>query len=224
MDSTLESYDFWVFDLDGTLVDVEPSYTREVIMAVGDRLGHEFSEWETTALWYGFGDHRNTLLAEKGIDPARFWSVFHEVEDAEARAAATFLYDDAERLLSTLDCPIGVVTHCQRYLTDPVLDQLHIRDWFDAVFCCTDDTGWKPDPTPVYETLARMGIRNDGDIARGVLAGDSPQDIGAAWNVGLDGIHVERHGHDRRGICVLGDQRVAQLDEIITPSRSPATD
>lgn len=224
MDSTFTSYDFWVFDLDGTLVDVEQSYTREVLTTVGDRLGHEFSEWEMTALWYGFGSHRNTLLAEKGIDPANFWSAFHDVEDAEARAAATFLYDDAECLLSKLDCPIGVVTHCQRYLTDPVLDQLHIRDWFDAVYCCTDETGWKPDPTPVYETLTKMGVRHrDDTTVRGALAGDSPQDIGAAWNVGLDGIHVERHGHDRRGVCVLGDQRVSQLDEI-GAHRSPAMD
>lgn len=225
MASTLESYDFWVFDLDGTLVDVEPSYTRDVLTTVGDRLGHEFSEWEKVALWYGFGQHRASLLAEKGIDPARFWSVFHEVEDAEARAAATFLYTDAERVLSALDCPIGVVTHCQQYLTDPVLDQLDIRDWFDTVFCCTDETGWKPDPTPVRRTLTEMDIshRNGTDV-RGALVGDSPQDIGAAWNVGLDGIHVERHGHDRRGVCVLGDRRVTRLDELTARPRGPAMD
>lgn len=225
MASTLESYDFWVFDLDGTLVDVEPSYTRDVLTTVGDRLGHEFSEWEKVALWYGFGQHRASLLAEKGIDPARFWSVFHEVEDAEARAAATFLYADAERVLSALDCPIGVVTHCQQYLTDPVLDQLDIRDWFDTVFCCTEETGWKPDPTPVRRTLTEMDIRHrNGADARGVLVGDSPQDIGAAWNVGLDGIHVERHGHDRRGVCVLGDWRVTRLDELTVRPRGPAMD
>jgi phosphoglycolate phosphatase len=49
---------------------------------------------------------------------------------------------------------------------------------------------------------------------RGVLVGDGPQDVGAAWNAGLDGIHVERHGHDRRGSCVLGDRRVTRLTEI----------
>lgn len=224
MDSTLESYEFWVFDLDGTLVDVEPSYATEVVTMVGERLGRGFSEWEKAALWYGFGDHRTALLAEKGIDPARFWSVFHEVEDAEARAAATFLYDDAERVLSALDCPVGVVTHCQRYLTDPVLDHLDIRDWFDTVFCCTEESGWKPDPAPVRQALTGMDIRHRGADARGALVGDSPQDIGAAWNVGLDGIHVERHGHDRRGVCVLGDRRVTQLDELITRSRGPAMD
>ena len=31
------AYDFWLFDLDGTLVDAEWSYTREVFDRVGDR-------------------------------------------------------------------------------------------------------------------------------------------------------------------------------------------
>lgn len=219
MASTLESYDYWVFDLDGTLVDVESSYATEVLTTVGDRLGHGFSEWEIKALWYGFGSHRNALFHQKEIDPSHFWSVFHEVEDPASRADATFLYDDADYVLPTLESPVGVVTHCQRYLTDPVLDRLDIRDWFDTVFCCTDESGWKPDPAPVYQTLTEMGVSRSEDAdTRGALVGDSPQDIGAAWNTGLDGIHVERHGHDRRGVCVLGDQRVSQLDELTARS------
>jgi phosphoglycolate phosphatase len=49
-----------------------------------------------------------------------------------------------------------------------------------------------------------------------VLVGDGPQDIGAAWNAGLDGAHVERHGHDRRGMCVVGDHRLERVDELVT--------
>jgi phosphoglycolate phosphatase len=52
------------------------------------------------------------------------------------------------------------------------------------------------------------------DGGRGVLAGDAASDIGAAWNAGLDGIHVERHGPDHRGQCVLGDRRVTSFDEL----------
>lgn len=220
MHSSRMPYDFWVFDLDGTIVDIEPSYAKEVLTRVGDRLGHELSEWEMAALWYGFGGTRDDLFAKKGIDPVTFWSTFHEIEDAEARASATFLYEDADRILSDIDRPIGVVTHCQQYLTDPVLDYLDIRDWFDTVFCCTEESGWKPDPAPVRKAMTAMGVDSGANGTRGVLIGDSPQDIGAAWNAGLDGVHVERHGHDRRGTCVLGDYRVTQLDELTTRSGS----
>ena len=37
-------YDVHLFDLDGTLVDAEWSYTRGVFDRVGDRLGRSFSD------------------------------------------------------------------------------------------------------------------------------------------------------------------------------------
>ncbi|WP_330631506.1 HAD family hydrolase [Halocatena halophila] len=223
MASTLGEYDFWLFDLDGTLVDVEPSYRSSVIETVGDRLGHGFTEEERTVLWHGFGDRRQHLLERHSIDPERFWKHFHEVEDPIARAEATYLFEDAEMMFASLDRPAGLVTHCQRYLTDPVLDSLDIRDWFESVLCCTEETGWKPDPRPIERTMSAMGL-SSGGTTRGVLVGDNQQDVGAAWNVGLDAVHVERHGPRARGACVLGDRRVRGLDELVGRSHEPAMD
>ncbi len=202
-------YDRWVFDLDGTLVDVEPSYVHDVLGRVGKRLGYPFTEREAEALWHGFGGERNATLEAAGIEPERFWATFHDEEDAEARAAATFLYDDAE-FVGEIEAPTVLVTHCQRYLTEPVLSTLDIADWFDAVVCCTAETGWKPDPEPVHRALSAV----DAGEGSGILIGDAPHDIGAAWNAGLDGAHVERHGHERRGVCVLGDYRLRRVDEL----------
>lgn len=204
------AYDRWVFDLDGTLVDVEGDYVQDVLGRVGARLGYQFSERQAETIWHGFSGQRSEQLRSWGIDPDQFWAIFHEEEDAEARADATFLYDDAA-FVGELDAPTVLVTHCQQYLTDPVLDTLDIADWFDSIVCCTADTGWKPDPTPVRNALAAAGATT----GRGVLVGDSPQDVGAAWNAGLDAAHIERHGHDRRGSCVVGDYRVGRLDELL---------
>jgi phosphoglycolate phosphatase len=103
------------------------------------------------------------------------------------------------------------VTHCQEFLAGPVLDHLDIRDWFDVVLCCTSEVGWKPDPAPVRHTLSQLDVQEG---ARGVLAGDGASDVGAAWNAGLDGVHVERHAPERRGHCVLADYRVSSFDEL----------
>jgi phosphoglycolate phosphatase len=203
------SYDRWAFDLDGTLVDVEGAYVHDLLGRVGDRLGYSFSEREAEALWHGFGGERNATLEAAGLDPERFWEAFHDEEDAEARADATYLYDDAE-FVGELSAPTVLVTHCQEYLTEPVLSALDIADWFDTVVCCTAETGWKPDPTPVERALSSAGAR-DGP---GLLVGDTPHDIGAAWNAGLDGAHIERHSHERRGLCVVGDYRLDRLDEL----------
>jgi phosphoglycolate phosphatase len=207
---TAPSYEKWVFDLDGTLVDVDPDYVQDVFARVGDRIGHEFTDRQAEAVWHGLGGFRNDQLADWGIDPDAFWEAFHEEESAEARADATFLYDDAAAV-ADLEAPTVLVTHCQQYLTDPILDDLDIRDWFDAVVCCTEATGWKPDPEPVRMALSAAGANG----GRGVLVGDGPHDVGAAWNAGLDGAHVERHGHERRGLCVVGDHRLERVDDLL---------
>jgi len=204
-------YDYWLFDLDGTLVDAEWSYRREVFDRVGDRLGYRFSDREADLLWHGLTGPRDEVLRDWGLDPDEFWPAFHDVEDAQVRAQNTYLHDDAA-FVPDLDCPVGLVTHCQQFLADPVLDHLDIRDWFDAVVCCTDETGWKPDPRPVESVMADLGVAHNGH--EGVLAGDGPSDIGAAWNAGLDGIHVERHDPEKRGHCVRADYRVERFDEL----------
>jgi len=206
------TYDFWLLDLDGTLVDADSSYIHDVMRTVGSRFGVSFTDWETEMLWYGPSEPRNRILTDYAIDPVQFWDVFHEVEEPETRAAATTLYDDAETFISAIETPIGLVTHCQPYLTGPVLEALDIRDWFDTVVCCTDETGWKPDPGPVELAMGELGVGANGH--RGAVVGDDPGDIGAAWNAGLSGIHVQRRDPDRVGQCVLGDQRVRSLSEL----------
>ncbi|MFB6113567.1 MAG: HAD family hydrolase [Halodesulfurarchaeum sp.] len=212
-----EAYDFWLLDLDGTLVDTEWEYTRSVFDRVGDRIGREFSDREAEILWHGLGGSRNAFLRELGFDPPSFWEAFHEVEDPQSRAEATFLYDDAA-FVADLDVPVGVVTHSQPFLSDPVLENLGIEDWFDVVVNCSADLGWKPDPAPVELAMDRLSV--DPDAHRGVLAGDAESDVGAAWNAGLDGIHVERHDPCRRGKCVLGDFRITSFEDLWAHSAS----
>jgi len=212
-------YDFHLFDLDGTLVDAEWSYTRAVFDRVGDRLGRRFSDREARVLWHGLGGPRGDTLREIGVDPEAFWPAFHAVEDPVARAEATYLHDDAARLLDRVDDaggPTGLVTHCQRFLAEPVLDRVALDGRFDAVICCTDETGWKPDPGPIELAMRELGVDPRSD--RGYYAGDGESDVGAAWNAGLDAVHVERVGHEDRGRCVLGDRRVDRLDELVDPT------
>lgn len=210
-----EEYDFWLFDLDGTLIDAEWEYIRSVFDRAGEQLGREFTDSEAECIWHGLGGKRDSLLREMGVDPAEFWAVFHEAETPAERAAASKLYDDAAVLLATLDrsaTPVGIVTHCQSFLTQPVLEELALDGRFEIVVCCDEESGWKPDPTPVQQAMDALGVSADD---RGVFVGDAAVDIGAAWNAGLDGIHIERHGHAQRGHCVRGEYRVSSLTELL---------
>ncbi len=205
-------YDFWLLDLDGTVVDIEQSYIHEVIREVGDRLGHGFTDREAELLWYGIGNARDELLSASDIDRDAFWDTFHEVEKPETRADATYVYDDAADFVPTLSEPVGVVTHCQEYLTGPVLERLDIADWFDTVVCCSDETGWKPDPTPVQMAMRELGVAHNGHV--GAMAGDDPQDVEAAHNAGIDGVHVSRPDRNWAGKRVLDAPRVAELTDL----------
>ena len=205
-------YDYWLLDLDGTLIDVDWAYPRSVFDRVGDRLDREFSDREAEILWHGLGGNRNDQLREWGIDPQEFWPAFHDIEDPQRRAEETYIYDDAE-FVGELDCPVGLVTHCQPFLANPVLDELGIRDWFDTIICCDEELGWKPDPAPMHHAMDQLGVRETGN--EGVYAGDGASDVGAAWNAGLDAVHVERHGHHQRERCVLGDYRVESFSELL---------
>jgi phosphoglycolate phosphatase len=209
-------YDFWLLDLDGTLIDIDWAYPRSVFDEVGDRLGREFTDHEAELLWHGLGGSRDEQLRAWGIDPEKFWDAFHDIEDPQRRAGNTYLYDDAQ-FVADLECPVGLVTHCQPFLTGPVLDELDIREWFDTVVCCDAELGWKPDPAPVEHAMADLGVAANGH--EGVFAGDGANDVGAAWNAGLDAVHVERHGHERRRQCVLGDYRVESFDELLAEPR-----
>lgn len=206
------AYDFWLLDLDGTIVDVESGYVHEVIDEVGDRLGESFTPTEAEHLWYEVEADRAAVLEEHGVDPSTFWSAFHEVEDPVARAAATYVYDDAADFVPAREEPVGVVTHCQSYLTEPILESLDIADWFDTVVCCSEDVGWKPDPGPVELAMKDLDVGYNGHV--GVLAGDSPADVGAARNAGLEAAHVDRSGVSRGVGGSLGDRRVTSLTEL----------
>jgi len=204
-------FDFWLFDLDGTLIDVEQQYIYDVMNTVGRRFGVGFSEWEAEQLWYGPSHSRATVLDRHGLAPEPFWDAFHEIESPERRAAASHLYPDTDPFVRAVDAPVGLVTHCQEFLTEPVLEGLGITDWFDTIVCCTDQTGWKPDPEPVELAIQGLGVSQE---SRGVLVGDDPSDVGAAWNAGLTGVHIQRRNPDRIGQCVRGDHRIDSLAEL----------
>ena len=208
------AYDFWLLDLDGTLVDVEFGYKRELLAEVGDRLGVAFADPEIQRVWHGSTASRQGVLESKGLTERQFWSTFDEADDPAARVEATYLYEDAA-VVRGLDAPTGIVTHCPAPITAKVLAHLDIRDWFDTVVCCDETIGWKPDPAPIREAMSDLAIAANGNGHSGVYAGDGPHDVGAAWNAGLDGIHVDRHDAALRGEYVFADHSVRAFTDLL---------
>jgi phosphoglycolate phosphatase len=206
-----DRFDFWLFDYDGTVVDTEWWYVESLLSEVTAAVGHPLSAEQAYAFWHGIGGPRTGLLAGWGIDPPSFWAALDRIEDPTERAAATYLHEDAAQLIARLraaSVPIGVVTHSPPQLAAAVQSALELEGTFDAFVSCSDTVGWKPDPAPVLRAMDALGVSG---AQRGVMVGDGDADLGAAWAADLQFIHIDRHGHERRGHCVLGDHRLGDL-------------
>jgi len=134
-------YDFHLFDLDGTLVDAEWSYTRGVFDRVSDRLGRPFSDREAYVLWHGLGGARGDTLRDLGIDPDAFWPAFHAEEDPDARAEATYLHDDAA------DCSTASTTPAARPGSSPTASGSSPSPCSTDLTSATGSTRWSAVPT-----------------------------------------------------------------------------
>lgn len=197
-------HDFWLLDLDGTILTVEESYIHETIGQVGDALGRTFSDEAAVAIWYGRDGLRNDILTQGGVTPAEFWAAFHEIEDPIARAEATRLHPDATAV-TELDGPRAIVTHCQPYLLEPIFDRLDIRDWFDVVVTGSDELGRKPDPAPLHRAMTTLEV----DGGTGAMVGDSVADLEAARHAGVTAVLIDRDGSVDPSIA---DRVVTSLD------------
>lgn len=183
-------FDYYVFDLDGVLVDVRDSYRREIFEEVGDELGRGFTDEEIDRLWYGVGGDRKEILRDWGYDPREFWEVFDAIDTPERRVEHTYAYDDTT-VLDEIEVPMGVVTHSPPALADRALEKTGLEGKFDSVICCSYELGYKPEPEPIRVCLDEIGASPDDSV----MIGDSVSDVKGAWNAGLTAGHIDRVGH-----------------------------
>ncbi len=198
-------FDSYLFDLDGVIVDVEDSYRRKIFDEVSEVTGRQYTDSQIQRLWHGVGgESREGILESWGENPREFWRIFDWFDAPERRLQHTYVYPDAD-VLTSLEGPVGVVTHSPRDLAESALEKADLLDVVDEVVACSYETGYKPDPTPIEMCLERVGADPDG----AALVGDSESDVQGAWNAGIAGGHVDRIDHP-----IDADFRVESLREL----------
>lgn len=181
-------YNYYIFDLDGVLVDVTDSYKREIMDKVGDKLNYSFTENQIKKLWYEIGGHRESIIRSWGFNPEKFWNVFDSLDIPKKRIKNTFIYSDAEAISKLKDRKMGIVTHSKFKVAKETLKSNNIYRYFDAVISCNQEIGYKPDPNPVKKCMERISAERQNTV----LVGDSVSDTKAASNVGIDSCHINR--------------------------------
>jgi beta-phosphoglucomutase family hydrolase len=150
-----------IFDCDGTLADTMPAHYRAWTSML-DRHGIPFTETR----FYELGGVPTAqiiliLSSESGVPVTDLDRMVREKESAFLESL------DAVRPLEVVVAiaaayrgrlPMAVASGGYRETITRTLDQLRIRDWFDAMVVAEDTKRHKPEPDVFLEAARRLGV------------------------------------------------------------------
>lgn len=200
-----------VFDLDGTLVDTAPDLadTTNVVLA---KEGFPPIEHEILRDFIGLGARTMIVKALEAHGASRSEAEIDAMRDDFVAHYATRIARHSRafpEMLAALDTlaaegvAVAVCTNKREGLARQLLDELGLTDRFAAL--CGGDTfvTAKPDPEPLFGTIARAG----GDPSRTVYVGDSRIDFETARAARIPMVGVT-YGYSDVPIVELGPERL----------------
>ena len=172
---------YFIFDVDGTLIDSAPVYLPALGQALNDHGYTPLPEQIQTAFgmtgWQG--------LAYCGVPENEFDAVMHSWEqEAYRHLERVKVYDgiiDTLRALKEGGNKLGIATSRNRSQYTHGVIPLGLSKFFDAVVCSDDVADPKPAPDELFECLKRMG----GNTEQAVFIGDSAYDMQCARSAGV---------------------------------------
>ena len=194
----MDTYDAYLFDLDGTLVDTAPDLMAGLNVCLTEH-GYSAVDEELTRRWVGHGAAKmiEQALVHQGSDgpPARLarsmldrfldYYVAHIADESAP-------YPGVRDALTSLDprARLGVVTNKVTRLTTALLDALDLSRCFEVVVCGDTLGVYKPAADPALHACATLGT----DPARTLFVGDSITDVQCARAAGCNVVCV-RYGY-----------------------------
>lgn len=177
--NALGSFDAVVFDLDGTLVELQVDWRAvhgEIEERFGDRLEKPVTEHDGNELF--------EVAAAQGIyDDLVALIEGHERDGAEAATALPGL-----EVIDELPTPVGICTANAADAAERALERFGVRGKVDAIVARETVRPGKPDPAPLLECLRRLGV----EPGNAVFIGDQPGDAEAAVGAGTSFLHVNQ--------------------------------
>jgi 2-phosphoglycolate phosphatase len=187
-----------LFDLDGTLLDTAPDMvaalnalrTEEGLAPLPyDEVRPGVSHGAARLLKIGFPAAEGEILStlqERYLDTYR-----------GALAVGTRLFAGMDQVLDDLAArglKSGIVTNKPSWLTDPLLDQMGLRERFDCVVSGDSLAECKPHPLPLLHAAKLAGVM-PGEC---IYVGDAQRDVLAAHAAGMQAL-VANYGYLQAG-------------------------
>ena len=167
-----------LFDWDGTLAQTleiwlktfKEAYAKVGVHPSDKDISSKFGKWDA--------------YIDLGVDPKDFETYNKHLEVVYERLETVELYPGAKELLQELKkdgYKLGLVSTSTAKMLTTALKNHNVEHLFDVIVSADDTDKHKPDPTPIYIALDRLG--SDKECA--VFVGDSDKDTGAAHNAGV---------------------------------------
>ncbi len=208
--------DTWLFDLDNTLYDANSGVFPQIDRNMKRFLMDEFALQEDAAhayqkrLYADYGTTLSGLMAERGLDPARFLHHVHDIDVTE-------LGPD-ERLISALKRLPGrkaIFTNASAKHAENVAARLGILDQFDAIFdIVSADYKPKPDITAYEKTLKHYGVEG----RRAAMFEDLKRNLVPAAALGMTTVWIANDAawsHANAGVPADIDNHVHHVAEAL---------
>lgn len=201
----MKSYDAYLFDLDGTLVDTAPDLGGALNASLQNAGLPGVTEAQAR-MWIGHGakfslaqalDHHNLNLDPAAVE-ALLDNFLNHYEDHVAERSTPYA-----GVVDTLDAlresgsKLAVVTNKPTRFTLPLLSELSLDGYFQSVVCGDTAALPKPAPDPILLCLKQLGVT----ASCSLMVGDSITDVDAAKAAQLD-VACFRDGYNH-GIDVV---------------------
>ncbi len=178
----MKSIGLLIFDLDGTLANTLQDITASVNHTLG-RLGRSPLPIETVSRYVG--DSLELLLTRA------LGGQSGPIEDAVALylehhrrnlVVSTFLYPAVKETLEYFkSLPMAVITNKAREFSEPLLDQLGIRQYFRMIIGADNGLPLKPAPDSILKILNEVNVAKE----RTAIVGDGITDVRAGKAAGI---------------------------------------
>lgn len=190
------SFEAYLFDLDGTLVDTAPDLNDALNHALTNA-GLEGVDEALTRHWVGHG-----ALAMLEAAFAHHGHAFDSLDEhlevlldfyGAHIADRSRIYPGVIETLEVLSArmPCAVVTNKRARLTEPLLKALDLGRYFQTIVSGDTAEQPKPDAAPALLACERMGC----DASRVLFVGDSTTDVACARAAGCE-VVIYRYGYN----------------------------
>ncbi|MFW9941111.1 MAG: HAD family hydrolase [Candidatus Thorarchaeota archaeon] len=188
------NFDFYIFDLDGTLLNLGNigAYANQILVKTLNKLSiPKIPEKEERYKFWSAGDKYIEVLNKWGVSKARdFWRHYDKADFEQRKILYNqkkiALFNDVKLVLERIynqkdEKRLGIVSNTADYVVDYVLRKFKIAHYFQYIFSMgaeNDQRFAKPSPSGIISILEKCNY--DPKIHNALMIGDSMSDIIAA--------------------------------------------